>query len=300
MMLESLAELRLFLEIASAGSFTRAARALGMTLKSASRRMGQLEARLGVRLLHRTTRSVALTEEGRRFLDAGRRILEEVEHAEAELALQSRAIAGRVRVAVPTAALQHGLLEELGRLLAENRDLRVQVWVSDQPVDLVAQGIDVALAGERVSTSDVVRQIGRLVGALAASPAYVRVHGRPRAPADLARHECLRFFDREPQTSWTLIHASGRRVRAQVGGRFECNDSRALRDALYAGLGIGVRPVGEIRRAVEAGTLMPVLPAYQLAPMVMRAVVPSRPGRHRARRVEAVVEVLRETIRRLE
>lgn len=299
MPIESIEEVRVFLQVVDQKSFTAAARSLSLTTNIVSRRVVQLEARLGVRLLHRTTRSVSLTEEGRRFVVEGRRLVEQVEVAEAVLRKAAEETGGSVRIAVPTALVRFGLVSAVRSLLGANTALRVQLIVADHPVDLVANGIDVAVVDVRASASYVLRKVGTFSPALAAAPGYVRQNGEPRRPNDLAAHECLRFISRAPQTSWGLVDQRGRRVIARVGGRFESNDSRALHDAMYAGIGIGLCAEGELRDAVAAKKLVRVLPTYAAEPMVIRAVTPARPGPIRARRVEAVLDVLRETLQRL-
>lgn len=299
MSIESIEELRIFLQVVDQKSFTAAARSLSKTTNIVSRRVAQLEERLGIRLLHRTTRSVSLTEEGRRFVMASRRVVEQVEIAEATLRKEAEETGGLVRVAVPTALVRFGLVSAIRRLLEAHGALRVQLIVADHPIDLVAGGIDVAVVDDRASASYVLRKVGTFSPALAASPTYVQTAGEPRRPDDLAAHECLRFVGRVSQSSWTLVDRRGRRVTARVGGRFESNDSRALHDALYAGLGIGLCAEGELREATEARRLVRLLPNYAAEPMTIRAVVPARPGPIRAKRVEAVLEVLRETLQRL-
>lgn len=294
--LESLDELRVFIRVVDQRSFSAAARSLGRTTNVVSRRIAQLEERLGVRLLHRTTRSVSVTDEGLRFAEASRRILDDVELAESAVRHVDEA-AGLVRLVVPTVFVGFGLVSALGQILARNAALRIELLVSDAPMDLVAAGVDVAIVDEHASEHNVVRMLGRIHPALAAAPSYIAMCGLPRQPADLAAHACLRFLGRKKQTYWPLVDREGRRVRATLGGRFESNDSRVLHEALYAGLGIGLCTEGELASATAVGRLTPVLPNHRVEPMAIRAVVPARPLPRRARRVELVLSALSEVLR---
>ena len=174
------------------------------------RRIAQLEDRLGVRLLHRTTRRTSLTEEGRQFQARAARLLEAADEAVAAVATHASALEGRLRVAVRSTSVEFGLVEELVRFLEVHPGLSVQLLVSDDPVDLVGDGIDLAVQiGELPDSSLISRRVGEVPIVLAVSRAYVERRGRPGGPADLVRHECLRRLGRHPEAVWTLI-GSGR------------------------------------------------------------------------------------------
>src|SRR5262249_42977271 len=147
------------------------------------------------------------------------------------------------------------------------------------------------VVGEPTQPSVVARRLGTVAWSLAATPEYLARHGYPRRPADLRKHRCLRFLSSRPQRTWRLIDARGRHVEVAVGGTFECDDSRALGDATYAGLGIGVRPEAELSRAVEQRRLAAVLPGYRFGDFPLYAVLPR--GRLRVPHIAAVVELLK-------
>ena len=163
---------------------------------------------------------------------------------------------------------------------------------------MVAEAIDLAVqVGELPDSSLVTRGVGAVPMVLAAAPGYVERHGRPRGPADLVGHECLRRLGRPPEETWTLVDEAGREVVAPIGGRLECSDSTAQTRALYAGFGIGLRPAGEVRRAARTGALVRLLGSHGVAPVPVRVVMP--PRRVRRPTVEAMVELVRAVVRRL-
>ncbi len=196
-----------------------------------------------------------LTEEGERFLAASEALVEAADRSEAAVATKD-AIEGRLRVAVRSALSGIGIGDELARLLQSTPKLRLQVVVLDENADVHARGFDLAVqVGALRDSSLVARRLSDVKYAMAATPAYLRDHGRPRKPSDLARLECIRRLGEEAETSWSLVHRTGRHTRAPIGGRFECSDARLQAEVLYGGFGIGLRPAAEVRRAVQAGTL---------------------------------------------
>lgn len=298
MQLESLEELKAFVQVMDSGSFTAAAEVLGSTTTLVSRLIARLETRLKTRLLTRTTRRVASTEEGRVFYAHATRLLCAAEEAEQALRASSAALEGTVRIAVRTTTVQYGFVNELTALLQAHSALRAQLIVSDSELDLAAEGIDVALrVGDLPDSSYRSHRLGDVTFVLAASPLYVDKHPRPNRPEDLVHHECVRALQHPPQTHWVLKGPKGRTVEAAIDGRFECADVRAQADAIYAGLGIGLRPAGEVRAAVANKTLAHVLPAWSLAPLSVHALL--SPQRSQSARIAAVVALLKAGVKRL-
>ena len=174
----------------------------------------------------------------------------------------------------------------------------MQLRVSSTPVNIVSEALDVAVVvGLLPDSGFVARALGRVAWCLAAAPSYLAEHGRPRSPADLSKHRCLRLLSTPAQDEWALIDKRGRALTVPVRGGLEADDSRALGDATYAGLGIGVRPAGECARAVNDGRLERVLPGYRFQPLDVFALVPK--GRVRVPRVAACLEALRAAVREL-
>lgn len=293
MPIDSLEDVRLFRQIVASGGISAAARALNDSKNRVSQRLAALEATLGARLADRTTRSLRLTEEGERFLVASEALVDAAERLEAA-ALPNDAVEGRVRVAVRSALSGVGIGDELARLLASAPKLRLQIVVVDDDADLRglhAQGIDLAVqVGVLRDSSLVAKRLGHVSFAMCATPAYLRAHGRPRTPSDLYRHECIRRLGSTTETTWSLVGRTGRHVSAPIGGRLECSDARFQAEILYGGFGIGLRPAAEVRRAVKAGTLEQVLPAWTFAPIAVWVLAPK--GRLGLPRVARVVELL--------
>ncbi|MDZ7937839.1 MAG: LysR family transcriptional regulator [Rhodoferax sp.] len=298
MLLESLEELRVFVQVVDSGGFTGAANTLGTTTNAVSRLVARLEARLQVRLLSRTTRRVASTDEGRRLYEHALRLLRAAEDAELAVQASAEQLQGTVRVAVRTTTVQFGFVNDIASLLASQPDLRVQLIVSDADIDLAAEGIDVALrVGELADSAYRSHPLGAVVFVPAATPNYLDQRARPQHPDDLAQHECIRGLLQRPQTFWRLVGPRRRVVDALVSGRLECNDVRAQAEAVYSGLGIGLRPIGEVRAATEVGQLERVLPGWSMAPLPVHALL--SPQRSRNARTDAVVQLLKTAVQRL-
>lgn len=289
--LDNLEELRTFVQIVEAGSLARASRTLGVSPNAVSRRLAQLEERLGRRLIHRTTRRLAVTDEGQRLYQRCRQVLDELDEAEREL-VGADGLDGTLRVALHAGVVGSTLVGGLARLLAETGRLRLQVRVISSPADPIRERLDLALyVGKPPPSSLVAVALPTVSWGLAATPAYLAQHGKPRAPAELAQHECLRVLREPPETHWHLSRAGGRPRRFAIAGRFETDDGGLLTAALYAGMGVGLRPRPEIQAAERAGTLTAVLPAWQWATTPLYALLPA--GRQRLPAVRRMLEMLR-------
>jgi DNA-binding transcriptional LysR family regulator len=291
----SLDELRAFTAVAESRSFTHAARRLQLTTNAVSLRVRRLEEALGARLFVRTTRSVSLTEEGSLVQRTVRRVLDELDALEGELHPSDAELRGTVRIALPGVLASASFYARLRRLQDAHPRLAVQTFVSNAPIMPSTEGLDVAIfVGPPPETAFVGRRLGRVSWVLVAAPTYLRAHGRPRRPEELAKHRCLRFLSSPPQDEWTLVDRRGREIVVAVGAGYEADDSRALGDAAYAGVGIGLRPAGEATRAVERKLLEVVLPDFRFQPLDIHALLPQ--GRIRVPRVAACLQVLRETV----
>jgi DNA-binding transcriptional LysR family regulator len=287
----ALDDLRLMVAVAESPSLTVAAARLEQSLNAVSRRLARLEQSAGVRLVQRTTRRLALTEAGDLLYRRALPVLEQVDLAWAELSDQRQEAVGTVRVALPSSAVTRPLLERLRALFSRHGRLRVQLLVTHQPLPL-GHDIDLALVvGELPDRAGLVaRRVAVVQWALAAAPSYLAERAPPQTPAELARHECLRFRASEPQDTWTLEGPDGARVIVPVTGSFESDDSRILGDALYAGLGVGIRPQRELREAVAQGHLVELLPGWRFLAHPLYLVSPR--GRGALPRVRTVAEAL--------
>lgn len=280
-------------EVVLQGSFRGAARALGMPKSSVSRRVAELEARLGVRLLQRTTRRVGLTDAGKAYFDraaAGIAALEEAEAAARDLAQSPR---GTLRITVP---VNFGLLvlpQLLTEFLAQHPAVSIQVELLDRQVDLIEERFDVAIRAGSLPDSTLVAQ--RLSGTkvvVVASPDYLRGRKRPKVPADLAEHDCL-LFGPSQAAVWTF--ADGRKpVEVPVKGPLCANNFFLLREAAAAGLGVARVPALLAEQPVAERRLVTLLDAFVPAEVPLHAVYPS--ARYLSPRVRAFVDFLRERL----
>lgn len=296
-MLDSLDELRTFLRMVEEGSLSAAARSQGLSVNAVSRRLAQLEERLGVRLAERSTRRVVLSDEGRRFAERCRSILAEVDDAEEELRPSTGQLRGTVRVAVHPTVVSETTLDEIGRLLREHQGLSVQLFARNSVVDPIAEGLDLVVSsGDVPFQGVVVRVLGELEWGLAAAPQYVRHRGAPKTLDDLSQHECLRAVRTRNESKWVLRNARGQERSVRVGGHFESDDTAILRAAVYGGVGIGFRPIGEIRREATRASLVHILPGWLGTGSGVRVQLLSPPGRLRLARVRMVAEILERAV----
>jgi DNA-binding transcriptional LysR family regulator len=265
-------ELLVFARVVQAGSFTAAARALGLPKSTVSRKVSELEKRLEARLLQRTTRKLSLTDVGRTYYAYCARIVEEVEEAERAVGQLQEVPRGLLRVTVPQN------FSFLGRIFAgylrRHAEVRLEVVTTDRLVDLVADGFDVAVRIGRLADSTLVtRPLGHAHSVVVGSPAYLKKHGRPRAPADLAGHECLRFVS--PGDPGWRLESNGELADVPVAARLVANDWDSLREAAAAGLGLTLLPVFLCAPDLRARRLERVLPGWSSAEVPIQAVYPS-------------------------
>jgi DNA-binding transcriptional LysR family regulator len=296
-MLENLSDVRIFVQVMESGGLTAAGHVLRLPTNQVSRRLTRLEGALGARLFNRTTRKVTATEEGKGFYLRALRLLESAREAE-EILGRSSALEGSVRVAVRTTSVEFGFVTELSRVLLAHEGLSVQLMVRDEPVDLVGSGVDLGvLIGSLADSSAVARPVGEARYVLAASRAYARRNGLPRTPADLVQHQVIRRHGATPEVELTLLGPRKEEVTVPIVGRLECSDSRAQAIALHEGLGIALRPAGEVRAAEADGRLVRALPEWHCPPVPVWAVSP--PGRSKLARVALLIEALRKVVRAL-
>ena len=252
------AELLAFTRTVEARSFSRAAAELGAPRATIGRRLARLEERLGVRLLRRTTRALALTDAGDAFYRHARIVLDAVEQAEASVRRSDTVVRGTLRVATPPMqdASFNALVCDFARAYPE---VQIHVDASARYVDLLREGYDVALrAGTELEPGLVARTVARTSAVAVAAPAYLAAHGSPRKARDLRAHRCLLGFMRSglPQTHWPK--AGGGKI--SVEGSLVSNDIRLLLDAAVRGLGIALLPTLVVGPLIERGELVRVLP----------------------------------------
>lgn len=272
----NLNDVALFVQVVSVGSFAGAARRLGMPPNTVSRRIQELEAQLGVRLMQRSTRKLNLTDAGRRFYDRCAAQIESLTRSAQDLAEDSQAPSGTIRVAAPADFFSFFMMEWIAEFLAAYPRVRVEFHLDDAHVDLIEKSIDVALrAGRMVEPNLVARQLGTSCHILVASPAYLAAHGRPETLEALSHHACLTLKAHDDRRSWHLDGPGGP-VEVVVGGRFSANTMQTLVRAALAGLGVALLPATLTRPEVSAGRLQRVLPEYSGIEVGMYFVYVSR------------------------
>lgn len=273
------------------GGFSAAARDLRLTPSAVSRLVTRLEDRLGVRLLNRTTRKLALTPEGEAYLQRSLRILSDIAEAEAEVAEFRTRPRGWLRVNVGTAFGMHALLPALPEFLARHPEVEVDLTVTDRVVDLMEDGADLGIrSGMLADSSLVARKICDLDRVIVASPAYLRRRGTPRRPDDLAAHNCLRLANFPALWRWPFDTSSGVR-EVEVSGSVMANSAETVLH--LARLGTGIARVTDVvaGEALRSKELVPVLAdSHHAEPLPLHVVWPQ--GRHRSPKVAAMVEFL--------
>ena len=238
-MSDRLQELAVFVRAAESGSFSRAARELGLSQPSVSRLVGNLEARLGVTLLLRTTRRITVTDAGVLFLDRAREILAELEDAE-HAARGVDSLRGIIRLALPVVYGTREIIPRLAGFLAAHPLLQVEMAVADTRQDLVAEGADVAIRlGDLGNSGFGARKLTTLERILVASPAYLKARGTPKTPADLASHDCIFGPGNFGRDSWSFSR-NGTEISVDVRGRIHTDSGPGLFASLIAGLGIAM------------------------------------------------------------
>jgi DNA-binding transcriptional LysR family regulator len=263
-----------FRRVVELQSFNAAARSLELTGGAVSKLVTQLERDLGVRLLHRTTRTVSVSAEGAVFYEAAVRILDEVDAAADAVRTDAAAPAGRLRVSVPTSFALMWLARRLPLFMAAWPQLELDLSLNDRFVDIVQEGFDCAL---RISTdlpdsSLVARRVGTVQRLLVGAPAYLEQAPPLRQPDDLAEQACLIYTQTPAPNEWPLRGAAGGKP-VRVSGVFRVNNSVMLRDLLMAGLGVTLTPDFVVRDLVDGGRLVELLPGHRPVPLTVFGVV---------------------------
>ena len=280
-----------FVDVVAKGSLSAAARAEGIAPAMIGRRLDALEQRLGIKLLQRTTRKLVLTNEGAAFLEDCQRILGELKEAESAVAERSARASGHLRISAPAGFGRQHVAPLLPSFLAEHRDVSAALNLNDRVVDLIGEGIDVAIRIASLPDSSLVSvKLADNHRVLVASPGYLQRHGTPHTLADLARHNCLAISSEGSQRGWTF-REHARNVTLKVAGNMDCNDGAVLHDWALAGKGLAWRSMWEVGAEIEAGKLTTVLDQFAAPGNDIYAVFAQR--RHLPLRIRAFVDFLR-------
>ena len=289
--------LRTFLRVAATGSFSLAADQLGLPRPSVSLAIQQLEARLGVRVFHRTTRKVTLTQDGQALLERAAALVGDMEDLEASFhGAGEEGVVGRLRVDVPSRIGRRLVAPALPALLARHPGLDIELGSTDRAVDLVAEGIDCALrVGAHGDSSLVAHPLGRFPLINCASPAYVQRFGVPQSPKDLAQHQVVQYLS--PTTGqaapWEWQEGETCRTLA-LAGRVGVNNAESYIACALSGLGLIQIPRFDVQEHLDDGSLVELLPLHRPAPMPVQVVYPHR--RHLSRRVQVFMAWMAELL----
>jgi len=260
--MDSLTGIALFVRVARAKNLSAAARELGITTSAVSKQLTRLETRLGVKLLHRTTRQVTLTEAGERFYERCTRVVAELEEAEAEVAEAQLEPRGTLRVNAPMTFGRLHLGPPIAAFAERNPGLAIEVTLTDRLVDPIEEGFDVSIRvadlGDAAVSGLAARKLATSRRALCAAPSYLAARGTPKRPDDLARHECLGYAYLATGCEWPFRARDGVR-RVRVSGRLESNNGELLRELALAGLGIALLPLFLVGADLASGRLVSVL-----------------------------------------
>ena len=269
-------EMRVFAAVADAASFVRAADALGLSKAAVSRHVSELEQRLGVRLMHRTTRKLSLTPEGEVFLTRCRDILAGIEASEAEISTRSETASGLLKVNVPVSFGIRQLAPLWSEFLAQHPLVTLDVQLADRVVDLVEEGFDLAVRIARLPDSSLIsRQLASTRLVLCAAPGYLARRGTPRHPADLAQHDVLGYSLLSMGDQWQFNGPQGP-VTVKVKPRIWCNNGDSCTAAAVGGAGIQLQPDFLVDQELAGGRLVEVLPGFRAQELGIYAVYPSR------------------------
>lgn len=291
--MDRLQTLQTFVRVVEAGSFSAVAREAGTTQSAVSKQVAALERGLGVKLLARSTRSLALTEEGERYFEQVRRLVAELAEAEATLRQGEGQLQGWLRVAASVGFGRLKVLPVVQRFMAEHPEVRIDLRLSDGFVDLVEQGIDLAVRiGELGDSSLVARRVGTTRRAVLATRDYLRRLPRglkpPRVPADLLQHDCIVYTGSATRNAWQFTAGPGAAAApgttevVRVQGRLQTNSSEIARAGVLAGMGIGYSPRWLFDDELAAGQLQVLLPDWPTPDLPIHLVLPAQ-RRHSAK-----------------
>ncbi|WP_112321086.1 LysR family transcriptional regulator [Oceanibium sediminis] len=296
--MDRLSEMEAFISVVDQGGFTEAAKKLGVSKSAVSKHVSALEARLGARLLNRTTRRVNPTEIGLAYYDRATVVLSGAAEADEMVNAMQTAPRGALRISVPVSFGISQLSGIVGAFLAEYPDVSVNMVLDDRFVELVAEGFDVAIRIGKLEDSSLrARKLAETQALLVASKSYLDVHGTPACIEDLSAHTLLHYSHLSTGNFWRLRSKTGEERHVRVGGRLTANNGESLKKAAESGLGISLVPTFILGSAIEDGRLINVLPDLALENLGIYAVYP--PGRFTQPKVRAFIDFLAEKLRGL-
>jgi DNA-binding transcriptional LysR family regulator len=295
--MDRLSLIRSFSHVVETRSYTAAARRLGLSRSHLSKQIKSLEDSLGVRLLNRTTKHVAPTEMGLTYYDICSRLINDLNAADLKLGALNRETRGTLKLVAPKSFAVHWLAETVHDFNEHHPDLEVMIFFLDQEVDMIDNGFDLSIRiGDLVDSSMIAKRIGSLDFTLCATPGYLARHGTPQSPEELAQHKCLRHTKAAHDSTWRFYRQK-RLSEVKIAGPASTNSSTLLREFVLSGYGIGVLPSFGIRREMDQGTLVNILPRHKVPDLPVYAIYPDR--RHLPMKVELFIELLTSRLKRI-
>ncbi len=290
--MDKLKQLESFVSVATRGSLTAAAKAEGVAPAIMGRRLDALEERLGVKLLVRTTRRISLTHEGSSFLDDCHRLLVDFANAEASVSAGGVKASGHLRITAPAGFGRRHVAPLVPRFRELHADVTISLNLSDRVVDLAGEGFDCAVrVGDLPDSSLVSVRMADNRRMCVATPDYLKRHGTPQHPTELAKFACLTLSSDASQTRGWAFQVGGDAVHLKPGGPLDCSDGQVLHDWCMDGYGIAWRSTWEVEAEIAAGKLVPVLQAFDAPPNGIYAVFPQR--KHLPLRVRLWIDFLK-------
>ncbi len=288
--MDSLSRVRIFMEVVKNGGFAGAARVLGMTGSAVSKQVQNLEDQLGVKLLHRTTRQVTLTEEGELYFLRAGHALDELAEVEAVLQERKATPAGNLKINVPLSFGMQYLRAPLAGFAKAYPDVTMDVSFDDRLVDVVGEGFDVvARIGALADSALLVKKLADCPIVMCASPAYLEAMGVPKKPDDLSKHRMIAFTRHGSGTDWRWKDAKGKVGLTSYQPSFKANTAEMMREAVLEDVGIAALPIFAAATYLKAGGLVRVLPAYETHPM-REIVMLYPPGRNLSTKVRLFLD----------
>lgn len=293
--MDTLNAMAIFVRVVERGSFSAVARELQTTQPTISKVLRALEARLGGKLIARSTRKLSLTDEGQRYYNECRNILAAVDAAELSFQSGRETVAGSLRIGSSVSFGRMQIAPRLPGFLARYPQVQIDLQLSDQNQELVSEGLDVSLRiGELNDSGLIARHIGVTHRITVAAPAYLKPHGQPQQPQDLRRHNCLQFNLLNTQNLWTY-ERGGQVEEVRIQGNAQSNNSEAIREMVLGGLGIALSPVWLFSEDIKEGRVIALLQDYQTQSLPIHAVSPA--NRRQSARVNAFVDYMTQALK---
>jgi len=274
--MDRVAGVQLFIRVVETGSFSKAAGELGITQPTATKAVAAMELRLGARLLHRSTRGVTPTEVGALYYEKCKLIARDIDEADNLAVLLQSQVSGTLRISTSVGFGRRVVVPLVLRYMREHPGVTIDLSFDDRYVNLVEQGVDIALRMGRLADSSLgARYLGTNPWTTIAAPGYLRAHGTPRTPSDLGKHACLVYSSVQGDDRWSMTSPAGEEISVPVKGPLRSNNLSTLLAAARAGMGIAVLPWYVARESVADGVVQPIMADHSLPAQDLHAVFPS-------------------------